>query len=50
MSEYFRCILKVPRIPRSVQEWSGSSEINPELSIVQSEVSVEVRIKLEIWK
>ena len=45
MSEYFRCILGTPRISRSVQKLSGSSEVIPALNLVQREVSVEVKTK-----
>jgi len=50
MSKYFRCIPGTPKITGSVQKLSGSLEVNPELSIVQREVSIEVKIKLELWK
>ena len=45
VSEYFRCILGIPRISGSVWKLSRSLEVNPELSIVQREVSVEVKNK-----
>jgi len=45
VSEYFRCLLGTPRISGSVCELSGSSEVNPELSVVQREVSIEVKNK-----
>jgi len=50
MSKYFRCVPEVPKISGSVQKLTRSSEVNLELSIVQREVSIEVRIKLELWK
>jgi len=43
VSKYFRCILGTPT--RSVWKLSRSSEFNPELSIVQREVSIEVKNK-----
>ena len=45
MSEYFRCVLGTLRISRSIQKLSGSSEVNPKLSVVQREVRVEVKTK-----
>jgi len=45
MSKNFRCIPRVPRISRSVWKFSGSSEVNLELSIVQREVRIEVKSK-----
>jgi len=45
MSVYFRCIPGTLRISGSVQEFSGSLEVNPELSIVQREGSIEVKWK-----
>ena len=45
MSEYFSCVLGTPRISGSVQKLSRSSEVNPELSLVQREVSVVVKNK-----
>jgi len=45
MSEYFSCVLGTPRISGSVQKLSRSSEVNLELSIVQIEVSIEVKNK-----
>jgi len=50
LSKYFRCTLGVPRISGSIWKFSRSLEVNPELSVVQREVSIEVRIKLELWK
>jgi len=43
MSEYFICVLGIPKISGSVWELSGSSEVNLELRIVQREVSIEVK-------
>jgi len=43
VSKYFRCIPGVPRISGSVCKLSGSLEVYPELSVVQREVSVEVK-------
>ena len=43
MAEYFRCIPWFLRRSRSVQKFSGSSEVNPELRIFQREVSIEVK-------
>ena len=43
MSKYFRCVPGTPRISGSVWELSGSSEVNLELSIVQREVTIEVK-------
>ena len=43
MSEYFRCVPGTLRISGSVQKLSGSLEVNPELSVVQREVSIEVK-------
>ena len=45
MSMYFRCVPGTPRISGSVQKLSRSSEVNPELSLVQREVSVVVKNK-----
>jgi len=43
--QYFRCVLGVLRISGSVWKLPGSSEVNLELSIVQREVSIEVKNK-----
>jgi len=48
LSEYFRCIQEVPRMPRSAQKLSRSLEVNLELSIVQREVSIEVKSKARV--
>jgi len=45
MSKYFICVLGVLRISGSVWKLSRSLEVNPELSVVQREVSVEVKNK-----
>ena len=42
MSEYFRCVLGVLRISGSVWKLSRNLEVNPELSVVQREMSIEV--------
>ena len=45
MSKYLRCVPWCPRMSRSYWKLSRSSEVNLELSIVQREVSVEVKNK-----
>ena len=43
VSEYFRCVPGTLKISGNVQKLSRSLEVNPELSIVQREVTVEVK-------
>jgi len=43
MSKYFRCVLGTQRISGSVGSGLGVWEVNPELSTVQREGSVEVK-------
>ena len=45
MSKYFRCVLGTLRISGSIQKLSRSSEVIPELNVVQREVSIEVKNK-----